>query len=184
MGGIMPQELIDKRIKELAEKCRRLTEEHGIYIINSDDFEHIARLNYMKKVVALIEADGKYICHFQQSSIVFETRHNPNYDINESVKKTNSAIVQNIEIQEKYANRTLAALWLTVILSFIGSGISIYEIIDNKVELQLSRQVESLKKIDSTLSRLVEKAEKAKEDTLNVSLINGLSSKTNQPNSK
>jgi hypothetical protein len=38
--------------------------------------------------------------------------------------------------------------------------------------------------IDSTLSRLVEKAEKAKEDTLNVSLINGLSSKTNQPNSK
>ena len=63
---------------------------------------------------------------------------------------------------------------LAVILSFIGSGISIYEIIDNKVELQLSRQVESLKMIDSTLSRLVEKAEKAKEDTLNVSLIYGL----------
>lgn len=179
----MPQGLIDKRIKELAEKCKKITDERGLYIINQDDYRSL-NYNQLKNVTALIEKDGKHICQFQQSSLIFETRHNPNYDINESVKKTNDALVKNIDNQQKNDDRSYFALMLSACASVISLGVVMQDIACNSTQRELQQQVESLKKIDSTLLKLVEKVEKAKEDTLNVSLTNGLSSKTNQPNSK
>jgi len=103
MGGMMPQELVDKRIKELAEKCKRIANEKGLYVINQEDYKNL-NYNQLKNVVALIEKDGEHVCQFQGTTIVFETKNNPNY--------------------RKWYHIEWPTLLVTAVLSIIGTTIT------------------------------------------------------------
>jgi hypothetical protein len=98
--------------------------------------------------------------------------------------ETNNSVVASINNQEKYAKRTILALWITVLTSVASVGVSLYTLLDQSIEKELKKQVKSLQEMSNTLQKFSQNEEIKKGDTLNVSLINGLTSKTTQPNSK
>jgi hypothetical protein len=122
MGGMLPHELTEKKIHKLVERCKSNATKYGSYTTTKEDYSMIPSES-INRVIALIEEDNKHICIIKQTSTLFETKKNPNYETTESVKSTNN--VQKI------------ALIFTTILVFIGTSIQYFSWKVSKDNLRL-----------------------------------------------
>ncbi|MBA4260129.1 MAG: hypothetical protein C0446_13275 [Chitinophaga sp.] len=76
--GIDLVKIRENRINDLVAKCKSETDKKGVYTITKDEFSKL-QSGDVKRVIALIEKDKRYICKEISGSIIFETKHNPNY---------------------------------------------------------------------------------------------------------
>lgn len=177
------EELREDRIKKLVKNSIDGVEKYSIYIIRNVDNTLMNGQDF-KRVCAILEKDGKYLCKQESGQLTWEVKRNPNYETNESVKRTNESLIKSANNQQKNDDRTFSVLVMTAATSIISLAISTQDILCNSKKKEFQEQVQSLKRIDSTLLKLVEKEEIKKGDTLNVSFINGLSIKTTKSTPK
>jgi len=71
-------EIIENKIYKLVEKCKTNADKYGNYITVKEDYS-LLDSKKIKRVIALIEEDKKYICITKETSELFETKKNPNY---------------------------------------------------------------------------------------------------------
>ena len=125
----------------------------------------------IKRIISLIEASGKFTAKQRFQLNTWDITINPNYDINQSIIKTNNSVQSSITFQQKIGNRTLLALLFSALLSLGSFIISILEISDKTTQIELKEQAESLQKIESALQQMNQTVEKYFSDTLKVSIL-------------
>ena len=122
----------EKEIHALVERCKNKASEKGIYIIQDSDYVLLSQ-NDIKRVVALIESDGKYKCNYQHGTIIFETVINPNYETNRSVIETNASVRKTNDLQK-------ATLIITTLLVSINTFFQIMSWSISKENLKLEKE--------------------------------------------
>ena len=128
----------ENRIKSLVKKCKEETDKKGIYTINKDDYSMLKPADLIR-VIALIEKDKKYICKQSNETIIFQTKHNPNY------------------------KKWYQIDWFTAITTFAFTVAASY--ITNK--LQDTEQTQQIQKISDSLLDQKESLNKLKDSVYN-----------------
>jgi hypothetical protein len=135
-----------------------------------------------EQVTGRLHATGKYLVVRGEETTTFLIRHNPNYEVNENIKRTNTSI-QNMndkilpasfDSQRRFGNRSLILAGLSVL--FIGATAYLQyrdKTAQRVQELQqiMRQQEQKIKEIRTSLQEINSSIGKLKNDSLSVYLL-------------
>ncbi len=128
--------------------------------LNDDDLKFIKHS---------LEQSGEFIAYQRIGENVWDVSLNPNYEVNESVKRTNDAMVSNIEYQKTIAYKTYTILLISSMVSVLSLVISIKTAKDKTIQKEISKSANSLKQIEKSVEKMSQKEGILVLDTVKVS---------------